>query len=307
VNDTSVTICEVGPRDGLQAAKVVVHPERRAELANRVAGTGVPRVEAASFVSPTRVPQMADAELVVRHLDRDTGASFASLVLNGRGLERALSCGVEEVHVVYPLTDTFAQRNQGTDVEEAANTAAQMLRDCAAADVRATATLGVAFGCPFEGAVAPGHVADHAARMVDAGAEEIVLADTVGVAFPGEVRALVRRVRLEVPHATIAIHLHNTRNTGYANAVVALEEGVRSFDASIGGLGGCPFAPKASGNVATEDLVHLLEGEGADTGVDLDALIRITEWLDELVPDRLPGLVRVAGPAPASAPLDDQR
>lgn len=302
MGESAVRVCDVGPRDGLQVSTALLSADVRAEMANRIAVAGVRCVEAVSFVSAARVPQMADAERVCEGLDRGIGASFAGLVLNRRGLRRARSAVVDEIHLAYPLTDTFSRHNQGCDAAEAAAAVADMVRECAADHTRVTVTLAVAFGCPFEGPVPAGVVASHAAAAADAGADEIVLADTVGFGFPRDIHKVVRHVRREAPATSLGIHLHNTRNTGYANAAAALEEGVRSFDASIGGLGGCPFAPRASGNVATEDLVHLLEGEGFETGVDLDALVRTTEWLEGVVPERLPGLIRVAGPCPVRTP-----
>jgi hydroxymethylglutaryl-CoA lyase/(R)-citramalyl-CoA lyase len=287
-----VTLCDVGPRDGLQNDPAVLPPAVRAELCARLAATGLPRVEAASFVHPKRVPQMAGAEEVVAGLDPAAGVTWAALVLNPKGLERALAAGVAEIHLAYPLTDTFAERNQNTTVEQAASDAATMLADAHAAGRRATVTLGVAFGCPFEGRVDPGRVAEHVARMAAAGADEIVLADTIGVGVPAQVRALLARVA----PTRVGLHLHNTRNTGYANAQAGLESGVTLLDASVGGLGGCPFAPRATGNIATEDLLYMLDAEGVETGVDLDALIRVAEWLSGTLGRDLPGLVHRAGP-----------
>jgi len=287
-----VTLCDVGPRDGLQNDPAVLPPSVRAELCARLAATGLPRVEAASFVHPKRVPQMAGAEAVIAGLDAAAGVTWAALVLNRKGLERALAAGVAEIHLAYPLTDAFAQRNQNTTVEQAAADADAMVADAHAADRRATVTLGVAFGCPFEGRVDPGRVADHVARMAAAGADEILLADTIGVGVPAQVRALLARVA----PTPVGLHLHNTRNTGYANAYAGLEAGVTLLDASVGGLGGCPFAPRATGNIATEDLLYLLDAEGVETGVDLDALIRVAEWLGTALGRELPGLVHRAGP-----------
>jgi len=289
-----VTLCDVGPRDGLQNDPVVLAPAVRAELSRRLASTGLPRVEAASFVNPKRVPQMAGAEEVVAALPPLDGVSWAALVLNPRGLERALAAGVREVHLAYPLTDAFAQANQSTTVEEAAGAAASMVAGAHAAGARASVTLAVSFGCPFEGPVDPDRVVDHVGRMAAAGADEVMLADTIGVAVPGQVRRLVTRAQAEgVP---VGLHLHNTRNTGYANAAAGLEAGVTLFDASVGGLGGCPFAPRATGNVATEDLLYLLDGEGVETGVDLEALIGVADWLAGVIGRQLPGLVHRAGP-----------
>jgi hydroxymethylglutaryl-CoA lyase/(R)-citramalyl-CoA lyase len=292
-----VTLCDVGPRDGLQNDASTLAPAQRAELAGRLAAAGLPRVEVASFVHPKLVPQMAGAEEVYAALDRSLGTIYAALVLNGRGLERALAAGADEIHVAYPVTDTFARRNQNVTVAEAADATAAIIAAAHAAGLRAAATLSVAFGCPFEGRVDPGLVLEHVARLAAAGADEIMLADTIGVGVPRQVRRLLPPALVHgVP---VGLHLHNTRNTGFANAEAGLEHGATLFDASVGGLGGCPFAPRATGNIATEDLVYLLEQEGIATGVDLDALIDVAEWLSEQLDGRaLPGLVHRAGGFP---------
>jgi isopropylmalate/homocitrate/citramalate synthase len=290
-----VVVCDVGPRDGLQNHATALAPATRAGLCRRLAATGLRRIEAASFVHPRRVPQMAGAEEVLAELELDGPVTYAALVLNHRGLERGLAAGVPELHVAYPVTDTFAERNQGMSAGAAAEVAAAIVADAHADGRRATVTLGAAFGCPFEGRVDPGVVVDHARRMASAGPDELLLADTIGVGVPAQVRRLVPAVRAAIGEALpIGLHLHNTRNTGYANAVAGLEHGVRLLDASVGGLGGCPFAPRATGNIATEDLVNLLEGEGVATGVDLDALIAIVEWLSGALGEELPGLVHRA-------------
>jgi len=293
----NVTVCDVGPRDGLQNDKVTLEPPVRAELCARLAATGLPRVEAASFVNPKLVPQMAGAEDVFAGLDGGR-AVWAALVLNRRGLDRALAAGAGEVHYAYPLTDTFARRNQNTTVEAAAGTAAEVVTAAHAAGVRATVTLAVAFGCPFEGRVDPGVVTGHVRRMAAANADEIMLADTIGVGVPSQVRRLLTDAQAAADGTPVGLHLHNTRNTGYANALVGLEHGATLLDASVGGLGGCPFAPRATGNIATEDLLYLLEGEGVDTGADLDAVIGVSEWLSGVLGRDLPGLLYRAGGFP---------
>jgi isopropylmalate/homocitrate/citramalate synthase len=289
MNTVPVSLCDVGPRDGLQNDKVTLEPPTRAELCTRLAATGIARIEAASFVHPKLVPQMAGAEEVFASLP-ENGTVYASLVLNRKGLERALKTSTNEIHVAYPVTDTFAQRNQNTTVEEAARTAEEII---GATDLKVTATISVAFGCPFEGHVDPGLVIEHAHRMAAAGADEVILADTIGVGVPRQVRELVPRA-LE-GGKPVGLHMHNTRNTGYANAIAGLEHGATIFDASLGGLGGCPFAPRATGNIATEDLLYLLENEGAETGIDLDALIEVNRWLAGVMGRDLPGLVQRAG------------
>jgi (R)-citramalyl-CoA lyase len=285
---------EVGPRDGLQNEQQVVPPETRAELVERLASAGLTRIEAASFVNPERVPQMAGAEDVVAALDRRDGVVYAGLALNERGYERLRETGLDEVSFAVAATESFSQRNAGASVEESLTAAEEIVTRARGDQIRASLTISVAFGCPFEGPVPPDRVVEIAERLARTEAVEIVLADTIGVATPTQVRRLVERVgKLGKP---VGGHFHNTRNTGFANAYAALEAGVSMLDASVGGLGGCPFAPKATGNIATEDLVYLLEGEGVETGVDLDALIAISEWLEELLGRQLEGYVYRAGP-----------
>ncbi|MFZ0088937.1 MAG: hydroxymethylglutaryl-CoA lyase [Solirubrobacteraceae bacterium] len=293
----AVTLCDVGPRDGLQNDRAVLSPEVRAQLCARLAATGLGHIEAGSFVNPARVPQMAGAEEVFAALMTPApSAVYSALVLNRRGLDRALAAGVSEVHLAYPLTDTFAQRNQGTTLADAAQAAAAMIAAGHEHGVRVTVTLAVAFGCPFEGRVDPGMVADHAARMQAAGADELMLADTIGVGVPAQVRRLLADALPAMAGRPVGLHLHNTRNTGYANALTGLAHGATILDASVAGLGGCPFAPRATGNIATEDLVYLLEGEGVGTGVDLPGLIAVAQWLAGILGRELPGLVYRAGP-----------
>jgi isopropylmalate/homocitrate/citramalate synthase len=284
-----VIVCDVGPRDGLQNDPSVLEPPLRAELCARLAAASLPRVEAVSFVRADRVPQMAGAEEVVAALP--TGETrFSGLALNEKGYDRLLASGLREVHVAFAVTESFQQRNAGSSVEEGLAGANAIVRRARADGVEATVTLSVALGCPFEGRVDPERVAELAARVE---ADEVVVADTIGVATPSQVRRLVERV---VPLGKrVGAHLHNTRNTGYANALAALEGGASVLDASVGGLGGCPFAPKATGNIATEDLLYLLEGEGIATGVDLDALIETSRWLESLLGRPLEGLLYRAG------------
>jgi isopropylmalate/homocitrate/citramalate synthase len=288
-----VTICDVGPRDGLQNEEKLLDPATRAELVNRLAAAGLPRIEAVSFVNPERVPQMAGAEEVVAAIERQPGVVYAGLVLNERGYERLVETGLDEVHAAFAATESFNRRNQNASPEESLAAAASIVGRAHADTIRATVTVGVAFGCPFEGAVDPDRVLSLASQLAEAGADEIVLADTVGVAVPRQVKHLVAETaKLSRP---VGVHLHNTRNTGFANAYAALEAGATVLDASVGGLGGCPFAPRATGNISTEDLVYMLHGEGVDTGIDLAALITVAEWLEGELGRQLPGQVYRAG------------
>jgi hydroxymethylglutaryl-CoA lyase/(R)-citramalyl-CoA lyase len=291
----SAALCDVGPRDGLQNESVTLAPLVRAELCERLAAAGLRAVEVGSFVSPRAVPQMAGTELVFSALRRDPGVTYSALVLNARGLERAVAAGADEIHIAYPLSDTFSLRNQNVTLEQAASAAAGMIGEAHGRGVPATVTLGAAFGCPFEGRIDAGVVTDHVGRMAAAGADAVMLADSIGVAVPAAVRRLMPAALEAAGPCPVGLHLHNTRNTGYANADAGLGAGATILDASIGGLGGCPFAPAATGNIATEDLVYMLEEGGVDTGVDLDELIAVSEWLASVMQARLPGLVHRAG------------
>jgi hydroxymethylglutaryl-CoA lyase/(R)-citramalyl-CoA lyase len=285
-----VLLCDVGPRDGLQNEPEVLAPETRAELVGRLAAAGVPRIEAVSFVRADRVPQMAGAEQVVEQVRRREGVELSGLVLNERGWERFAAAGLDRVNVTFAATETFNLRNGNATLAEAVARADAIL--AAAGETPATVTISCSFGCPFEGRVDPGVVAELAERF--ASRAEVVLADTIGVATPSGVRALVERARAD------GFHGHNTRNTGYASCLAALYAGVSVLDASVGGLGGCPFSPRATGNVATEDLVYLLEGEGVETGIDLDALVAVSQWLEGVLGRTLEGYVYRAGSWPPS-------
>ena len=290
---TAVTICDVAPRDGLQNDPAVLDPAMRAELVNRLARAGVPRIEAVSFVNPARVPQMAGAEDVVGAIERREGVVYAGLALNERGYDRLRATTLDEVHFAFAVSEEFNRRNAGTGTEDSVTAGERIVARAHEDDLRATATLGTAFGCPFEGAIDPARVLELAARLVSAGADEVVFADTVGVGVPRQVRRLVGEgVGLGVP---VGVHLHNTRNTGLANAVAAIEAGASVLDASVGGVGGCPFAPRATGNICTEDLVYLLHGEGVETGIDLDALVDVALWLEGVLGRELEGMVYKAG------------
>jgi hydroxymethylglutaryl-CoA lyase/(R)-citramalyl-CoA lyase len=282
-----VTICDVGPRDGLQNEPESLAPVVRAELVSRLASARLPRIEAVSFVRGDLVPQMAGAEEVVAAAHGGE-AELSGLVLNERGYERFVQTGLTRVNCTLAATESFNRRNGNASLDEAVQRVQAIV---ASARVPATVTVSCAWGCPFEGEVDPAVVADLCERL-DA-ADELVLADTIGVATPRRVMRLVERV--SILGKPVGAHLHNTRNTGYASAWGALEGGASLLDASVGGLGGCPFSPNATGNVATEDLVYLLEGEGVETGVDLDALIGVSEWLEELLGRPLEGYVYRAG------------
>jgi hydroxymethylglutaryl-CoA lyase/(R)-citramalyl-CoA lyase len=290
-----IEICDVGPRDGLQNDPKVLAAETRGELVNRLAAAGLPRIEAVSFVNPARVPQMGGAEEVVAAIDRLPRVLYAGLVLNEKGYDRLATTSLDEVHFAFAATETFNRRNQNASVEESLETAERIVARAHEDGLRATVTVGAAFGCPFEGKVDPGTPLRLAERLIATRADEIVFADTIGVGVPHQVRELVEQALTFAQGKPIGLHLHNTRNTGIANALVGIEAGASVLDASVGGVGGCPFAPKATGNICTEDLVYMLHGEGVDTGVDLDALISVAEWLEGVLERQLDGQVYRAG------------
>lgn len=290
-------VVEVGPRDGLQNESVTLLPAVRAELIERLIGAGLRNIETTSFVNARLVPAMADPEEVLTLLSRRPGVTRGALILNERGYDRALAAGVDAVNYSFPATDAFARRNQNTTVADATALAQRLVHRAAGDQVPITITLSVAFGCPFEGPVAPATVLGIVERLQESPGVDVVLADTIGAGVPRQVRELVAGA-LALGVARVGAHFHNTRNTGIANAFAALEAGAVTLDASVGGAGGCPFAPRATGNIATEDLVYLLEGEGIRTGINLEALIATSHWLGRQLGRELPGMVSRAGPFP---------
>ena len=293
---SSVTVYDVGPRDGLQNEPEILDVEVRAELVGQLADARLPGVEVASFVDPRRVPQMAGAEDVVAAVGPRTGVVRAGLALNERGYDRLVATGLDEVRFAFGVTESFNQRNQGASVEDSIDAARLIAARARGDGIRCAVTLSVAFGCPFEGEVDPDRVVEIAERVAEGEPDAVVLADTIGVASPRAVRDLTTRVAAF--GRPVGGHFHNTRNGGYANALAALETGATVLDASVGGLGGCPFAPKATGNIATEDLVYLLEREGVQTGIALYRLIDTSEWLAGLLGRRLEGQLYRAGRFP---------
>jgi hydroxymethylglutaryl-CoA lyase/(R)-citramalyl-CoA lyase len=295
-----VSVVDVGPRDGLQNEPEVLAPPVRAELVARLVAAGLPAVEVASFVDPGRVPQMAGAEEVVSAIRRADGVVYAGLALNEMGYERLTAANLDEVRFAFGATESFNSRNQNASVADSLAAALRIVKRARADGVLCTVTISVAFGCPFEGPVDQHRVLELAEHLAAAGPDAIIVADTIGVATPRQVRSLVTEAALlGVP---VGGHFHDTRSTGYANALAALDHGATILDASVGGLGGCPFAPNATGNIATEDLVYLLHGEGIETGIDLDALIQVSQWLEGTLGRRLEGQVYRAGPFPPPAP-----
>jgi hydroxymethylglutaryl-CoA lyase len=304
-----VEIVEVGPRDGLQNEKTLLPTETKVELVRRAVIAGLRRIEVTSFVHPRLVPQMADAEAVMAGVQAPgflpagvarAEVTYIGLVLNPRGLDRALAAGVDEVNVVVCASETFSERNQNISVPRMLDAADEIAARAAAAGVGRSVVIATSFGCPFEGEVDPEAVFAIAERALRAGYDEVAVADTIGVGVPAQVRALVAGVRA-LPGGDVVrlrAHFHNTRNTGYANALAAVESGVGALDASLGGIGGCPFAPNATGNIATEDLDYLLARSGYPTGLDLGSLAGTGAWIAARLDITAPALLGRAGSFP---------
>lgn len=298
---SQVELVEVGPRDGLQNEPGIVSTADKLEFVRRAIDAGVRRIEVASFVNPRRVPQMADAEEVVAALPLRDDVTYIGLALNERGAERALATNVHQIGAVCVATDSFAGRNQGQTSAESLAVAGRIVAMANAAGRSGQITIAGAFGCPFDGEVAADHALAMAVEAATSGAVEVGLADTIGVASPREVEHLVARVAAAIAPLPVRVHFHNTRNTGIANVWAAVGAGARTVDASIGGLGGCPFAPGAAGNVPTEDVVYMLERSGVATGLDLDRLIEASAWLAEIVGKPMPAMIGRAGRFPRPA------
>lgn len=298
-----VEVVEVAPRDGLQNQATLLPTSTKLELIRRAVDAGIHRIEATSFVHPDRVPQLADAEAVMAGVPRVNGVRYIGLVLNTRGAERAISAGVDEVNAVVVASDTFGKRNQGVGSAESIAVWHDIAAVAQRAGVPASITVAVAFGCPFEGEVPATRVAEIIRRAAAAGPIEVALADTIGVGVPTQVAELTEAAAVAAPGVPLRFHFHNTRNTGYANAVAAVQAGVTTLDASIGGIGGCPFAPAATGNIATEDLVYTLHRMGIQTGADIDTVTRAGSWIAEQLGIEAPALLSRAVPASRYRPV----
>lgn len=290
-----ISIIEVGPRDGLQSEPEILPVETKVEFIRRAVDAGIRRLEVTSFVNPKRVPQMAGAEELVAALPKRDDVTYIGLVLNQRGFERARDCGIDEVGMVVVASDTYNRRNQGVSSEESVEAWLNISAQAKAAGIRASIMISSAFGCPFEGEVAPERVLELVRRVAEAEPVELALADSIGVAVPSQVGDLLGRVAEAVPGMPLRCHLHNTRNTGLANAQAAVDAGVTSLDASIGGIGGCPFAPAATGNIPTDDLIYLLDRSGIETGVSLAKIIETSLWLEEQLGRGVPAMLPKAG------------
>jgi hydroxymethylglutaryl-CoA lyase len=299
---SNIEIVEVGPRDGLQNESALFTTSQKLELIGRSLDAGARRIEAASFVNPKLVPQMADADAVAAGLPRRDGVIFIGLVLNKRGAQRAIEAGMDELGAVCAASDGFATRNQGMTSDASLVMCGEVVRLARERARRAQITISTAFGCPFDGEVNPSRVVEMARAAAASGPVEIALADTIGVASPGEVSSLVSRVAAAIKPLPVRVHFHNTRNTGLANVWAAVQAGAKIVDASLGGIGGCPFAPRATGNVPTEDVVYLLQRSGYDTGLDLDRLIGSARWLAAAMGRDVPGMLSRAGGFPKKLP-----
>jgi len=297
----SIELLEVGPRDGLQMESTVVPTAVKVELIERLLRAGLKRVEVTSFVNPKKVPQMADAEELLSRLKRPEGVWFTGLVLNRKGLDRAIAAGCNEIGMVVVASDTFNRRNQGVSSEESISAWLEIAHAARAAGIRAQVSVSAAFGCPFEGEVPVKRVLEIAKRVAEAEPYEICFADTIGAGVPSQVTELLTKAREALPGVRLRCHFHNTRNTGIANAFAAVEAGAVALDASIGGVGGCPFAPAATGNICTEDLLYMLDRSGIETGVSLTAMIETARWLQEQLGRPIPGMLMKAGPFPKVA------
>ena len=298
----SIAFVEVGPRDGLQNERETIATGDKIKLIERAIAAGAKRIEVTSFVNPKRVPQMADAEAVCAALPDRADVTFVGLVMNARGAERAIATGrIDQLGAVAVATDRFAIANQGQTSDESVETARTIIAMARAAGLTGQATIAAAFGCPFEGEVGEARVVSMARRLAEAGPVEIALADTIGVGNPAHVARLVARVREAIDPLPVRVHFHNTRNTGLANVWAAVEAGASVVDASLGGLGGCPFAPGAAGNVPSEDVIYMLERAGIGTGMDLEQLIAGSIWLSAVIGRKLPGMVAQAPRFPQAA------
>jgi hydroxymethylglutaryl-CoA lyase len=283
-----VTIVEVGPRDGLQNERALVSTADKIEFVNRLSAAHLPVIEVSAFVSPKWVPQMADAADVFAGITRRPGTRYTALVPNLAGLDRAIQAGVTEIAVFAASSETFSRKNINQSIDESLATYAQVCQQARASGLRVRGYLSTAFGCPFEGSVPPERVADLAARLADLGVFEVAISDTIGIAHPGQVPRVLDAVLARVPASQIALHFHDTRGTALANVFVSLAYGIATFDASAGGLGGCPYAPGAAGNLATDDLIYMLDGLGIETGVSLAAVSEASAFIGSMIDHRLP-------------------
>jgi hydroxymethylglutaryl-CoA lyase len=298
MSSTKITLVEVGPRDGLQSEPEILSTAHKVEFISKAIDAGMRRLEVASFVHPKRVPQMADAEALIEQLPDHDDVSYIGLIMNERGLDRALETKIGEIGMVIVSTDSYNRKNQGVDTDESLRVWGKIAARAQASGLRANVMISAAFGCPYEGEVKVERIVELAKRAVEADPAELGIADSIGVAVPNQVTDLLGRVRDVIGDLPLRCHFHNTRNTGLANAQAAVESGVTFLDASIGGIGGCPFAPAATGNVPTDDLLYMLDRSGVETGVSLEKIIATSAWLEQTLGRVVPALLPKAGVFP---------
>ena len=299
MSNKTIKIVEVGPRDGLQSEPEILPTETKVEFIEKAIDAGIRRLEVASFVHPKRVPQMADAEALIERLPRSDEVSYIGLIMNERGLDRALATGIDEIGMVVVASDTYNRKNQGVGTDESVLAWRAIAKRAQDSGLRANVMISSAFGCPYEGEVSAERVLELAERVIEAGPAELGIADSIGVAVPSQVSDLLVGLRDVIGDLPLRCHFHNTRNTGLANAQAAVEAGADYLDASIGGIGGCPFAPAATGNIPTDDLLYMLERSGIETGVSLGKIIDISRWLESELGRGVPALLPKAGMFPA--------
>ena len=303
---SKVSILEVGPRDGLQSEPEILPTEIKKEFITRTINAGIKNIEVTSFVHPKKVPQMADAEKLVESLPDRDDVTYIGLIMNQRGFERARDCGIDEVGMVIVSTDTYNMKNQNVVTQQSIDNWLDIASSAKSAGIRTSVVIACSFGCPYEGEVDPEHVASIAEQILQGEPDVIGLADSVGVAVPNQIKTTFALIKDLAPTIPLRTHLHNTRNTGLANAAAAVEAGVTIIDASTGGIGGCPFAPKATGNIPTDDLLYMLDRSGIQTGVNLKEIVKTTDWLENQLGRSVPAMVPKAGIFPENAEINTQ-
>jgi len=303
---TKISILEVGPRDGLQSEPEIIPTEVKKEFITKTIDAGVKKLEVTSFVHPKKVPQMADAEQLVESLPDRDDVTYIGLIMNQKGFERARDCGIDEVGMVIVSTDTYNMKNQNVVTQESIDNWLNIASEAKSAGIRTSVVIACAFGCPYEGEVDPEDIASIAEKVLQGEPDVFGLADSVGVAVPSQITETFSLIKQMAPSIPLRTHLHNTRNTGLANAAAAVEAGVSIIDSSTGGIGGCPFAPKATGNIPTDDLLYMLDRSGIETGVDLRKVVETTEWLEGQLGRTVPAMVPKAGIFPENAEINMQ-
>jgi len=303
---SKISILEVGPRDGLQSEPEILPTEVKKEFITRTIDAGIKQIEVTSFVHPKKVPQMADAEKLVESLPENDEVTYIGLIMNQRGFERARDCGIDEVGMVIVSTDTYNMKNQNVVTQESIDNWLSIAAEAKSAGIRTSVVIACSFGCPYEGEIDPEHIASIAEQVLKGKPDVLGLADSVGVAVPSQIKKTFSLIKELAPSIPLRTHLHNTRNTGLANAAAAVEAGVSIIDASTGGIGGCPFAPRATGNIPTDDLLYMLDRSGVETGVDLRQVVKTTDWLEEQLGRAVPAMVPKAGIFPENAEINMQ-